>query len=217
MARVNYVKKSRKAQPNCGKCGAELPVGSAYKWVQPRYQGIRTRCMSCPSWRPSELTSSSQLSTIYGAQEAWDNDLGQGFASLEDAASSLRSAAEEIRSAGEAYEESASNMEDGFGHETMMSEELKEKGESVVSWADEIEQAADQLEGEEVTEVCTVCSEDEEYELHDHVFEAEAEGDKCSVCASVEDEHHGFDGEADESELQSLIESAGDVLANSPI
>jgi DnaJ-class molecular chaperone len=62
--------------------------------------------------------------------DAEDPDAVQ--AALEDAAQGARDLAEEKR-------ESASNIEDGFGHPTSMSEELEEIAQTLDGWADEIE------------------------------------------------------------------------------
>ena len=39
----------------------------------------------------------------------------------------------------EAFNEKADNIEDGFGHETMQSEELREWADEVESWRNELE------------------------------------------------------------------------------
>lgn len=151
--RVTEADKSRpKPNYHCEKCGTEITVGSPYKWIKPKsgpYGGrMRVRCMTCPNWRPSETTSSAALSVLYGAQEAADDALGDWDAN--DGADALReiltNLAEGVREAAEVYEESASNMEDGFGHETSLSAELREKAEALNSAADDIEGNADDIE-----------------------------------------------------------------------
>jgi hypothetical protein len=51
--------------------------------------------------------------------------------------------AEGVREVAEEYRESASNMEEGFGHATSMTEELEEKADELDSWADDVENALD--------------------------------------------------------------------------
>lgn len=51
----------------------------------------------------------------------------------------LETLAEEVRNVASEYEESASNIVDGFGHETYQSEELQDKAYELEAWADEIE------------------------------------------------------------------------------
>lgn len=101
-----------------------------------------------PNWRPSETTGSAALSVLYGAQEAardaldaWDPVDGR-----EALSEILTTLAEGVREAAEVYEESASSMEDGFGHETSLSAELREKADALNSAAYEIEFAAYDIE-----------------------------------------------------------------------
>lgn len=145
--RVTYVKKSQKDQGYCESCHAPIPVGAAYKWIKPRHGAKRRRHMDCPTWRPSEMTTSNQLSMIYAATEAAEDALGAwDRESLDDLKSILDECAEGLREAAEEYRTSASNIEDGFGHSTYVSDELTEKADNVEGWADEIEQALDSVE-----------------------------------------------------------------------
>lgn len=121
-----------KTQPlpnlRCGACGKDIEPGQPYKWVKTKsgpYGGAKmNRHEGCPTWKPSELTS-SKMSGIYAAQEECDEQVGS-CESIEDLESLRDSLAEQIRGVAEEYEESAINIEEGFGHETSMSEELKE-------------------------------------------------------------------------------------------
>lgn len=196
----------------CEACGEPINIGDPYKWVAPRAhratKGIkRNRHATCRGWKPSELTSSPHLATIYAAQE----DAEEGLAtisvnSLEDvdeAADSLREIAEQfadaLQEAVESYAESADNIEDGFGHETYQSEELRGKSEDVASWADEAAAwSPDSFMG------------------HDEWI--------CEVCGDVEDEHDpedGHDFEPDHSELDDWLEEQQgdltDIIYNSPV
>lgn len=133
-----------KPKPNlrCGACGKDIEPGTPYKWVKTKsgpYGGSKmNRHEGCPTWKPSELTS-SKMAGVYAAQEECDEQIGscEDVSSLEELRDSI---AEQIRGVAEEYEESAQNIEDGFGHETSMSEELREKAESLNQWADDIEQ-----------------------------------------------------------------------------
>lgn len=149
MARVNVVKKAQKAQGKCERCGEEIKAGDSYKWIKPRShraaRGIkRKRCMTCPSWRPSETTSSTALSSVYAAQENASDELAlwtpdEGTA--DDLRAILQACADGFREGAEAYRESAQNIEDGFGHATAQSEELGEKADTLESSADDLESA----------------------------------------------------------------------------
>ena len=129
----------------CQKCQKPINIGDPYKYVKQKLQrgGIkRDRCMDCPNWKASELTSSAFLSTIYAADEDQPEpssnpdsaDIAES--EIEDLKTHFAAAA---RAAAEIRTEAADNMEEGFGHETSMSSELREQGEHAESIADEIE------------------------------------------------------------------------------
>lgn len=128
----------------CGKCDVEIKVGDPYKWCKPKsgpYGGsMRVRCAACPTWTQAELTSSAFLAAIYAAQDAaqdalrnWDRE------TLDDLVNALSDYAEGLREAASVRTEAADNMEDGFGHSTSMSEDLRAEGEQVEYYADEVE------------------------------------------------------------------------------
>lgn len=155
-----------KSQPlpnrTCDKCGTEIKPGMPYKWVKTKttYGGTkRVRCATCPTWTQSEL-STSKMAGVYAAQEEFSDFIGSwnpddGIDAVRDA---LNNCAEQVRSVGEEYRESASNIEEGFGHPTYMSEELEQKADELESWADEIEQAVDSVDDEpEADDDCEHC------------------------------------------------------------
>lgn len=157
MPRVNVVKKARKSQGTCGKCGDELKAGEPYRWWEFRYGGARKRCMkpTC-SPRPSDLTQ-SKMAGVYQAQESASDSL-HSATTVEDIAQSLRDAAEGIKEVAEEYRESASNIESGMNTRTYQCDELEEKADELETWADELESKADDIEGQsgEVVE-CEAC------------------------------------------------------------
>lgn len=126
--------------PKCGRCGVTIEVGQPYKWVKTKsgpYGGATLiRCKPCPSWKASEL-SSSKMAGVYAAQEQCDEQI-DGCEEVGDLESLRDDLADQIEAVGEEYEEASQNMEDGFGHETSMSSELRERGEELKSWADYI-------------------------------------------------------------------------------
>jgi hypothetical protein len=154
MARVTYVKSAKGRKDGhsrrCIKCGTEILPGQPYKWFANRigrYSQRKNFCANCRI-RPSDQTTSPHLQTIYAAQEAAEDALAQvPEATLTDLAEIVREYANGVREASESYTESADNMEDGFGHETQQSEEIREKAEACESAADEIESMADEIEG----------------------------------------------------------------------
>ena len=138
-----------KSQPlpdhRCEKCGWEIKVGESYKWIKPKsgpYGGrTRYRCSTCRNWRPSETTSSTIKGIVYSAQENFD-DITSGLnpeGGLDAIIEAINDVAEGYREAAEAARESASNIEDGFGHPTFQSEELEERADSLESAADSCE------------------------------------------------------------------------------
>lgn len=150
MARVTHVKSARKDQGRCAGCGTEIKAGSSYKWFANRIGRMSMRknyCATCRI-RPSAMTTSPHLSALYAAQENAEDALGQvdSSTSLGDIAQIVRDYGEAVREVAEGYEESAQNMEDGFGHETYMSEEIKEKAQACEDAADQADVAADEIE-----------------------------------------------------------------------
>lgn len=151
MARTTYVEKARKApgscmSPTCSHAERTIAVGESYKHFSIRshkgargFKKVYHRDCSVPR---SHTTTSSQLGTIYDAQDSGE----QAIAALEadpENPESLREiasqVAEGIREAGEMYGESSDNIESGFGHSTYVSDELREKADGCENWADEVE------------------------------------------------------------------------------
>lgn len=135
MARV-HTAKAAKDYPEYG-----IKKGDTYFWWQLYKQPKR---MSKDRPRPSQLTGSAKLSAAYAAQEAAE-DAVVGSASTEDLVEALRQAAEDARSVAEEYEESASSIRETFS-ESSTADECEEKAEALNDWADELEQACDEIE-----------------------------------------------------------------------
>lgn len=205
-------------KPNyrCEKCGGEIKVGHPYKHVSPRSGPFggrkRVRCQQCPSWRPSELTGSEALRTLYAAQEAaedalnnWDRDDPEGLKEI------LTALADGVREAGEIYNESADNMEDGFGHETSISEELREKGEHLDGQADEIESAADDIEDWDEEEPRAEAEADA---LADCLIDFEIDGDPDLEEAQ---DHEDWDDEVYEEKVLEFIDATREAWADEQI
>lgn len=149
MARINRVKKARKAQGPCGKCKVLIQPGDPYRWTKNRYGPKRVRCMSpgC-SFRPSELVSSDKLARIYEAQEMiedlslyWiDPDDLEGM--LEDIKGLVEQAYEQAREVGEEYNESLENMPEGL-QQGDVGQEIEEKAQACEEYAQELESIVD--------------------------------------------------------------------------
>lgn len=163
--RVTTVEHSR-TELECSKCGTKIRasrdekqdvvdrrtgkkkrktvrvLGDSYRWIKFNRGAKVIRCMSpkC-GFMPSDMTTSDKLSRVYAAQEAaeetvsdWDfsGDVSELKQALDDLASEVRAVSEE-------YEESASNMEQAFPNGSSKIDEIREKADSLSSWADEIE------------------------------------------------------------------------------
>lgn len=142
--RVTVADKSQPLPPlTCDKCREEIPVGSPYKHISPRsgpYGGRKLiRCDKCPTWNVWDYSSS--LSARLAEVSSNFNDVMGDVSDPEDVRGALGEAAEAVREIAGEKEESASNIVDGFGHETSMSEELTEVADQLNSWADEIDNA----------------------------------------------------------------------------
>lgn len=199
---------------NCQKCGKTIEVGTPYKWTKIKsgpYGGqMLVRCGACPTWMPSEM-STSKMAGIYAAQEQVD---ATDVESLEDLEALRDDVADQVESVGEEYEESAQNMEDGFGHETSMSEELREKGESLKSWADDIRNV-DFEDYDEEEQQCETCEGKGLVPDPDH-DDADEDGEiQCEDCGGtgVADD----DGSARSDHWEEQKQLLSDELGNCPV
>jgi hypothetical protein len=138
MAQTHTVKAAQKAQ-RCNTCGQPIEVGQSYKWFKMKLArgGVKKSYHPGCNIPPSHRTT-SRMGQIWDAQEVASNGIF-GAESLADIEAELQSFAEAVRSVGEEYTESADNIESGFGHETFQSTELRERGEALDSWADDLE------------------------------------------------------------------------------
>jgi rubredoxin/DNA-directed RNA polymerase subunit RPC12/RpoP len=218
--RVNHVDKSNKDQGKCGKCGTELPKGSAYRWAKGRYTSRKVRCTgpNC-GFRPSDLTE-SKMSGVYAAQESLEDFLGQWSAAdgLEPVQSACSEAAEAIREVSEEYATAAEAMS-GAG------EEMQSKADELESWASDIESAGEQGEEFEATYPdaieCPEClgKPAEGGETVEDSAEHQGEGEYlCKVCNHVfEEEDTNADGQTLEEWADEIRSTVEDVAGSCPV
>jgi len=199
----------------CGSCGQPINIGDPYKWVAPRAhraaRGVKkVRHTSCPSWKASELTSSQHLATIYAAQEDAEVELATlSIDSLEDVEGMVErlqeiasAFADNLQEAVDSYAESADNIEDGFGHETYQSQELRENSEAIEGWMEEAGQFyAESFDGELI---CAECGLDEE---------------SCQGSQKDEETRHDYDEDPDvlQDWLEGQMDALTEVIYNSPL
>lgn len=209
--RVTVADKSR-PKPNikCGKCGVEIKPGMPYKWVKTKsgpYGGATMyRCADCPSWKQSEL-SSSKMSGVYAAQEMLDEQI-INCESVEDLQALAGDLAEMIRDVANEYEESARNIEDGFGHSTSMSEDLEQRANDLNSWADDIDNLDfDEFEGDDEDEIdCDQCD-----------GTGKIEGENCAECDGSGKVENTAGGEEREAWLDEQRDKLSDEMGNCPV
>ncbi len=146
----------------CDHCRQPIEIGTPYKHVTPKsgpYGGRqRNRHEKCPSWQPWDLSNSLDA-RIAQVVDQWERD-SASVETEDDVTSALETMASGIRELAEEKQESASNMEEGFGHETEQSMQLAETAEALSSWADEIEGATVPEFPEVEDEDCEVCNGD---------------------------------------------------------
>ncbi len=144
----------------CDSCGKDIEVGTSYKHISPRSgpYGGRTlyRHEGCPTWNVWEYSSSLSARLAQISHQAFE-DIDPAR-DEEDVRQVFTDAAEQIRELASEKEESASNIEDGFGHSTSMSDELNEQAEALNGWADDVENAGQETEYPEPEEAeCEAC------------------------------------------------------------
>lgn len=134
MARVHTVK-AAKDYPQY-----DIKKGDTYYWWQLYKQPKR---MSKTYPRPSQLTGSDKLSTLYSVQET-AQDMVESADDITDIHNALTDAFDEARTVAEEYEQAAENIRDSFP-ESPTADECEEKAQAINDWIDELESAADEV------------------------------------------------------------------------
>jgi len=131
VAKIETVKKSRKDQGKCSKCGVELPAGSGYLCWYPMFRSnykivrcLKAECFPAPSERES-----SKAATILAAQETFHNLIARQD-SPEDIEAAVQEVADAAREVADEYQEALDQWENG-------NEQLQEKVDHYESQADE--------------------------------------------------------------------------------
>lgn len=123
--------------PTCDFCDKPIDVGSAYKHITPKsgpYGGTkRSRHEEHPDWQVWEYSNSlsARVAQIVASVETG------AIETVDDAEAVAAEAVEQIQELAEEKRESASSIEEGFGHETSQSEELAGQADELDSWASE--------------------------------------------------------------------------------
>ena len=130
MPRVHFVKKARKDYPEFG-----IKKGDSYYWWKFRYGGIYK---SKTQPRPSQLTQSEFLSTIYAIVEEIQDVTIDDFNSIEELKEFIEEKAEEIRTLGEEQEDKLYNMPEGL-QDGEIGCLLQDRADACYEMADELE------------------------------------------------------------------------------
>lgn len=152
MARTEFIKSARKtktgARPTCCTCDEPIAVGQSYYRNQPsRFSGAYSWHVDCAPPAPSALESNDKRARAMEAFEAAAAELAgldpgsyaESDALLADVGQIIEDCATGVREAAEMWTESADSIEDGFGHSTSQSDELREHAEVYEGVADEVE------------------------------------------------------------------------------
>lgn len=186
---------SDKSQPlpnrKCDSCHKEIEVGQAYKHISPKsgpYGGqTRTRHETCPNWQVWEY-SSSLSARIAQIQHEGETGIPQDSDEPEDYTSHAESVADEIEGLADEKQESADNIEEGFGHATSSSEELAEQADALHEWADEVR----------------------DVEVPDLPEPEEQDCEECDGTGKVEVENPDYDPETDADDMEFITEPCGE-------
>ena len=157
MARLNQVAsfrgttKTEDGNLRCSKCGKTITPGMPYQWWAnklPRARGSvrRIRCMDCTPSR-ADMTP-GRRGELMRAQESFDNQLAEAT-TFDDLRSVRDDIAQQLHDLASELTDGADNMEQGFGHETYQSQELRERGETLDEVADRMEYTEPDNEPEE--------------------------------------------------------------------
>jgi hypothetical protein len=111
-----------------------IQKGERY-WYWTPYRARRQMSKTQPM--PSQVESNPTRSSYIALQEAASLDIDQA-ATIEDIRDALENARSDAENIAEELREKASNIEDGFGHETEMSDQFNQQADEVESWADEL-------------------------------------------------------------------------------
>jgi hypothetical protein len=167
MPRVHFVKKARKTKRRYG-----IKKGKPYYWWRRRRPGAKCgyTCYSVTPPKPSQLTGSEFLSTVYGIQEGLEEMAVDSKEAAEEFAQALRDAAEELRNLGSEQEEKAGNMPESL-QESPTAELLRERATACEDMADKLETAAGEVDEHTADWQDPDESEDEDKEEDDEELE----------------------------------------------
>jgi rRNA maturation protein Nop10 len=198
-----------KPMPKCSKCGTVIAVGQPYKYTETFNRTI-IRCGPCPApqvWEYSSSLSARLAEIQHNASEAMASatDYDSLIAARDETAEAVRELAQE-------KEDSAQNIEDGFGHETEQCNELRDIAEQLNSWADEIADAEIAEEPEPEEEDCPECGGTGTVEEPE---EPDRDCEECDGTGQITPEELSEDDR--EAWLEEARSALDDVLGSCPV
>lgn len=170
--KIETVKKSRKDQGKCGKCGEALPAGSGYLCWYPYFRSntkmvrcLKPECFPRPSERESSLAA-----TVLAAQESFHDNVGD-LDSPDEIEAAVQEVADAVGETRDEYQGALDNWEHG-------NEQLQEKvdhyegqqseidgwswdGNTDYALCEEHEGREDEV-GEEAIQACEACQSNRE-------------------------------------------------------
>ena len=212
---TNVAKAQKDTGRTCLGCRQPIVKGEAYKFFTPYRAGKVCRHEACGSFKQSELASNDKLSTLYAAIEDAQDELNETVInSLDDLMSISDTLVASIKEVAEMYQESASAIEDGFGHSTSQSEEMSDNASTLEDFANDVESAINDIDE---------FDEDSRIEEFDESIEDDVEFDAANF-ASIEEQAQAIN-EAREAFLdekrtewvQEAVDAFENVLSECPL
>jgi len=172
VARLYTVKKARKAQRNCSKCGTPINPGDSYRYWEPgfrsNYKVVRCSKSECTP-RPSERESSKMATPMAALEDAQANldgyrgspedDTSTLQGELDSVRDSLQETADEYREADEQFG-GGGNTESGEKADMLEEAANELESASFEDWDEDWEKCDEHLDSEDDThESCDECAE----------------------------------------------------------
>jgi hypothetical protein len=208
--------------PACEHPDRAIQIGQSYKWIKPKsgpYGGRQmNRHAEHPSWQVWDYSSSLSARTQQISHNAWA-DFPESATEVDEMTDWAASVAEEIRGLAEEKRESASNIEDGFGHETYQSDELNSTADELDGWADEVEAIDFPEVPEPESDDCDECGGSGQVENPDwDADDAEEEGDDYAepeeiACAECDGSGEVNPDEPSEEQISDWVEECRDAAS----
>jgi chromosome segregation ATPase len=200
MPRVNLKTKNKGGKEGtyrCGRCSDPIKPGEKYYEWSFRYGGTHRQHESHGRPKNSQLTQ-SKMSGVYAAIESCEDALGSAE-TKEDIESAVEDCVSEIESVRDEYQESLDNMPDGLRDANT---EIPDKIEALESFASELGDAKDSLEGD-------IEEEPEEPTQN----EGESDADFAARHKEWEEPHEQWEEERD-AKIQEWSDAINDALGN---